>query len=47
MKNYQSLIGKLAIAIAIIIAGILISNALDGAGENIGGMISNALTTLR
>lgn len=35
MKDYQDLIGKIIIAIAIIISGILISNALSAGFSNI------------
>lgn len=46
MKEYQNLIGKIVIAIAIIIAGIMISNAIDGVGGEIGSRIAGALDTL-
>lgn len=45
MKDYQNLIGKLAIAAAIIIAGIIISQAIESAGGNIGSQIAGALAT--
>lgn len=35
MKNWQVLIGLMAIAIAILISGMLISNAIQEAGSNI------------
>lgn len=35
MKDYQDLIGKIIIAIAIIISGFLISNALNSSVSNI------------
>lgn len=35
MKDYQDLIGKIIIAIAIIISGIMISNALNSGFSNI------------
>lgn len=35
MKNWQVLIGLMAIAVAILISGILISNAIQEAGSNI------------
>lgn len=35
MKDYQDLIGKVIIAIAIIISGLLISNALNSSAINI------------
>lgn len=45
MKEYQNLIGKLAIAAAIIIAGVMISQAIESAGGNIGSQIASALAT--
>ena len=45
MKEYQNLIGKLAIAVAVIIAGVLISQAVEAAGGNIGSQIADALAT--
>ena len=35
MKEYQNLIGKIIIAVAIIVAAVIISEAIDGAGRNI------------
>ena len=35
MKEYQHLIGKIIIAIAIIVAAIIITGAIEGAGANI------------
>ena len=35
MKEYQHLIGKIIIAVAIIVAAIIIAVAIDGAGESI------------
>jgi hypothetical protein len=35
MKDYQELIGKIIIAIAIIISGFLIANALNSGASNI------------
>ena len=35
MKEYQHLIGKIIIAIAIIVAAIIIAQAIGGAGESI------------
>ena len=35
MKEYQHLIGKIIIAIAIIVAAIIIAGAIEGAGANI------------
>ena len=46
MKEYQNLIGKLAIAVAIVIAGIIISKAITYVGVEIASQISNALSTI-
>ena len=35
MKEYQHLIGKIIVAVAIIVAAIIIAQAIGGAGENI------------
>ena len=35
MKDYQNLIGKIFIAVAIIIAAFIIANAIENAGANI------------
>ena len=43
MKEYQNLIGKIFIAIAIIVAAHLISNAIEIAGSNIGSQIAAAM----
>lgn len=43
MKDCQNMIGKLAIAAAIIIAGVLIAEAIEVAGASIGSQISSAL----
>ena len=40
MKEHQDLIGKIAIAVAIIIAGVMISNAIITAGGEIGSQIA-------
>lgn len=45
MKEYQNLIGKLAIAVAIIIAGVLISQAIETSSGSIGSQISSAIAT--
>lgn len=45
MKDYQNLIGKIIIAVAIIIAGAMIANAIEGAGGDIGSQIASALAT--
>ena len=42
MKEYQNLIGRIIIAAAIIIAGMLIANAL----EHLGASIGSELTTI-
>ena len=39
MKKYQMLIGLTIIAVAIIIAGLLLSNAINKAGNEIAGQI--------
>lgn len=46
MKEYQNLIGKLLIAAAIIIAGVMISNAIQSAGGSIGSQIAYAIGAL-
>ena len=45
MKDYQNLIGKIIIAIAIVIAGSMIANAIVVAGGEIGSQIASALAT--
>ena len=35
MKEYQYLIGKIIVAVAIIVAAIIIAQAIGGTGENI------------
>ena len=35
MKDYQHLIGKIIVAVAIIVAAIIIAQAIGGAGESI------------
>ena len=35
MKEYQYLIGKIIVAVAIIVAAIIIAQAIDGAGERV------------
>ena len=35
MKEYQYLIGKMIVAMAIIVAAIIIAGAIEGAGANI------------
>lgn len=46
MKEYQNLIGKLVIAVAIIVVGVMIANAITYAGGEIGRQIANALSTI-
>ena len=46
MKEYQNLIGKIAIAVAIIIAGAMISNAITTAGGEFGSQIASALNAI-
>ena len=46
MKEYQNLIGKLAIAVAIVIAGIIISKAITYVGVELASQISNALSAI-
>ena len=46
MKEYQNLIGKLAIAVAIVIAGVIISKAINHVGIEIASQRSNALSTI-
>ena len=46
MKEYQNLIDKLAIAVAIIIAGVIISKAITYVGVEMASQISNALSTI-
>ena len=41
MKEYQDLIGKIIIAIAIVIAGYLIAQAINGAGLQISNRLSH------
>ena len=43
MKEYQYLIGKIIVAVAIIVAAIIIAQAIDGAGDS----ISSSLLQLR
>ena len=40
MKEYQNLIGRIIIAAAIIIAGMLIANALEHLGASIGSELA-------
>ena len=43
MKDYQSLIGKIIIAVAIVVAGVLIANAIEVGCANIGSQIASAI----
>ena len=45
MKDYQNLIGKIIIAVAIVVAGSMIANAIEVAGGDIGSQIASALAT--
>lgn len=47
MKDYQELIGKIVIAIAIILAGSLIANALNLGFENIHSALGDLGTLIR
>ena len=46
IKEYQNLIGKIAIAVVIIIAGVMISNAIAIACGEIGSQIASALSII-
>ena len=43
MKEYQDLIGKIVIAVTIIIAGVLIANAIEAGCASIGSQIASAI----
>lgn len=47
MKEYQHLIGKIIIAVAIIVAAIIIAQAIDGAGESIRSSLLQLRDALR
>lgn len=47
MKDYQNLIGKIIIAIAIVVAGILIAQAIDGVGDRIFSATDHLATMVR
>lgn len=47
MKDYQGFIGKIVIALAIVIAGYLISQAIITAGGDIGSQIASALNIIQ
>lgn len=43
MKDYQNLIDKIIIAVAIVIAGVLIANAIEAGCASIGSRIASAI----
>lgn len=43
MKKYQTIIGLFILAIAIVITGVLLSNAIERAGYEIAGQIAGAI----
>lgn len=43
MKEYQNLIGKIIIAVAIVFAAIMIANAIDAGCASIGSQIASAI----
>ena len=47
MKDYQDLIGKVIIAVAIIISGVIISNALNSGFSNIHSGLGNVGELIR
>lgn len=47
MKDYQDLIGKLLIAIAIVIAGVLIAGAINDTGGNMFSALDHLGTMIR
>ena len=47
MKEYQHLIGKIVVAVAIIVAAIIIAQAIDGAGESIRSSLWQLMDALR
>lgn len=46
MKEYQTLIGAIFIAVAILISGTLLSNAIKNAGIFVGSCTSNISTSI-
>lgn len=46
MKEYQNLIGKLVIAVVIVVVGVMIANAITYTGVEIGSQIAGALSTI-
>lgn len=47
MKDYQDLIGRIIIAAAIVIAGLLIAQAINGAGSQIFSALGSLATLIR
>ena len=47
MKEYQYFIGKIIVAVAIIVAAIIIAQAIDGAGESIRSSLLQLRDALR
>lgn len=45
MKDYQTLIGAMFIAAAILVSGVLISNSIESAGADIGGTTGSLIGT--
>ncbi len=45
MKDYQTLIGAMFIAAAILVAGVLISSSIQSAGTDIRGIGSDMITS--
>ena len=43
MKEYQNLIGKIIVAVAIIIAAFIIANAIEAGCASIGSQIASAI----
>lgn len=43
MKKFQIVMGLSILAIAVVIAGVLLSNAIEGAGNEIAGQIAGAI----
>lgn len=46
MKEYQNLIGKIVIGASIIIAAVILADAVKYAGGEIGSMISGAISAI-
>ena len=46
MKEYQNLIGKVILAVAIIVGAMIIGNAILEASGNIGSQSASALNTI-